>query len=39
MLFKEVIAVYSENHIKPVNTLCRQNAELLTAKTDGIYIQ
>jgi hypothetical protein len=28
MLFKEIIAVYSENHTKPINTLCRQNAEL-----------
>jgi hypothetical protein len=24
-LFKEIIAVYSENHTKHTNTLCRQN--------------
>jgi hypothetical protein len=22
MLFKEIIAVYSENHVKPINTKC-----------------
>jgi hypothetical protein len=31
MLFKEIIAVYSENHAKHINTLCGQNAELLNA--------
>jgi hypothetical protein len=25
-LFKEIIAVYSENHKKPINALCGQNA-------------
>jgi hypothetical protein len=25
-LFKEIIAVYSENHTKPINKLCEQNA-------------
>jgi hypothetical protein len=25
-LFKEIIAVYSENHTKPINTLCGQDA-------------
>jgi hypothetical protein len=25
-LFKEIIAVYSKNHTKPTNTMCRQNA-------------
>jgi hypothetical protein len=25
MLFREIIAVYSENHIKTTNTLCGQN--------------
>jgi hypothetical protein len=31
MLFKEIIAVYSETHTskKPVNTFCGQNAEML----------
>jgi hypothetical protein len=27
-LFKEIIAVYSESHMKPMNTLCGQTAEL-----------
>jgi hypothetical protein len=26
MLFKEIIAVYSENHTKQINTLCGKNA-------------
>jgi hypothetical protein len=29
MVFKEIIDVYSENHTKPLNTLCGQNAKLL----------
>jgi hypothetical protein len=29
---KEIIAENSENHTKPVNTLCGQNAELLIVK-------
>jgi hypothetical protein len=36
-LFKEVIAVYSENHTKPINTLCGQNVELLFIKAGGTY--
>jgi hypothetical protein len=32
VLFEEIIAVYSENLTKPVNTLCGQNAELLALK-------
>jgi hypothetical protein len=31
----EIITVYSENHTKPVNTFCRQNAELLIIKAGG----
>jgi hypothetical protein len=31
MLFKEIIAVYSDNHIKPIN------ATLLNVKADGSY--
>jgi hypothetical protein len=27
MLFREIIAVYCENHTEHINTLCRQNAE------------
>jgi hypothetical protein len=37
ILFKEIIAVYSENHTKPRNTLCGQNVELLIVKADGEY--
>jgi hypothetical protein len=37
MLFREIIAVYSENGMKPINTLCGQNAELLNVKVDGAY--
>jgi hypothetical protein len=33
MLFKEVIAAYSENHTEAINT----NAALLNAKADGSY--
>jgi hypothetical protein len=36
-LFKEVIDVYSENHTKPANTLCGENAELLIVKVRGTY--
>jgi hypothetical protein len=35
MLFKAVIAVYSENHMKAQITLCRQTAELLNVKAGG----
>jgi hypothetical protein len=31
-LFKEIIAVYTENHTKHINTFCGQNAELLNGK-------
>jgi uracil DNA glycosylase len=34
-LFEEVIAVYSENHTKPINILCGQNAKLLIIKASG----
>jgi hypothetical protein len=37
MLFKEIIAVYSENHTKHLNTLCEQNAELFSVKVGGKY--
>jgi hypothetical protein len=33
-----MIADYSENHIKPINTLRGQNAELLTVRTGDIYV-
>jgi hypothetical protein len=32
MLYKEIVAVYSEIHIKQINTLCGQNVELMTVK-------
>jgi hypothetical protein len=34
---KEIFAVYSENHTKPTNTLCGQNAELLIVKVSSTY--
>jgi hypothetical protein len=38
MLFKEIIAVQSENHTKPTNVLCGRKVELLlTEKADGLY--
>jgi hypothetical protein len=37
MLFKEIIAVYSENYTKPINTLRGQNAEVLIVQADGTY--
>jgi hypothetical protein len=33
MLFKEIIAVYSENHTKPINT-----KQLLIVEAGGTYI-
>jgi hypothetical protein len=33
----EIIAVYTENHTKPINTPCGQNAELLIVKAGGTY--
>ena len=32
MLYREIIAVYSQIHTKHVNTLCGQNVELLNVK-------
>jgi hypothetical protein len=32
MLFKEIIALCSENYTKHINTLCGQNEELLIVK-------
>jgi hypothetical protein len=36
-LFKEIIAVYSEYHMKHINTFCGQNAEFLIIKAGGTY--
>ena len=32
MLYREIIAVYSEIHTEYINTLCGQNVELLNVK-------
>ena len=32
MLYREIIAVCSQIHIKPINTLCGQNVESLNVK-------
>jgi len=32
MLYRDIIAVCSEIHTKPMNTLCGQNVELLNVK-------
>jgi hypothetical protein len=37
MLFEEIIAFCSENHMKPISTFCRQNAELFNVKVGGSY--
>jgi hypothetical protein len=35
VLFREKLAVCSDNHKKPINTLCGQNAELLIVEAGG----
>jgi hypothetical protein len=37
MLFRETVAVYCENHMEHINTLCGQNAEFKYVKADGTY--
>jgi hypothetical protein len=37
MLYREIIAVCSRIHRKRINTLCRQNVELLNVKPRGTY--
>ena len=43
MLYREIIAVFSEIHTKHINTLCGQNVELFNVKlavhivTTGFY--
>jgi hypothetical protein len=37
MLFTEIIAIYSENHTKPINTFCGQNAKLLNVKAGDAH--
>jgi hypothetical protein len=36
-MFKDIIAPYSENNTKPINTFSGQNIELLILKADAIY--
>jgi hypothetical protein len=35
MLFREIIAVYCENHTEHINTLCGQNAEFLIVRSQS----
>jgi hypothetical protein len=37
MPFKEIIAVYFENHTKPINKFRGQNAELFIIKAGGAF--
>jgi hypothetical protein len=37
MLFREIIAVYYENHTEHINTLCGQNAKFWYVKSCGTY--
>ena len=37
MLYREIIAVYSQIHTKHINTLCALNVELLCVKPVVIY--
>ena len=37
MLYREIIAVYSDIHTKHINTLCVQKVELLIVKSGGTY--
>jgi hypothetical protein len=36
-VFTETLAVYCENHTEHINSLRRQNAEILYVKAGGIY--
>jgi hypothetical protein len=38
MLFRETVAVYCENHTEQLNTLCGQNAKLLSVKATKCII-
>jgi hypothetical protein len=37
MLYREIIAVCSDIHIKHINTLCGQNVEFVNVKPGGTY--
>jgi hypothetical protein len=36
-MFREKTIVYSEMHMKHINTLCEQNSELINVKVSGMY--
>jgi hypothetical protein len=36
-MFRGIIVVHYDNHKKPINTLCGQNAELLNVEAGGTY--
>jgi hypothetical protein len=36
MMFKEIIIIYYENNVKPINTFSEQNEELMIIKAGGI---
>jgi hypothetical protein len=36
MMFREKITVYSENHVKHINALCRQNASSRFVKAGDV---
>jgi hypothetical protein len=38
MLFREIIAVYCENHTEHINTLCGQNAEFSSYLTGNTFL-
>jgi hypothetical protein len=37
ILYREIIAVYSQIHTKHINTLCGQNVAFLNVKAGGTY--
>jgi hypothetical protein len=37
MLYREIVAVFSEIHTTHINTLCGQNVELYVVKLGGMY--
>jgi hypothetical protein len=38
MLSREIIAVYSEKYMKPIDTLCGRNEKLLILKEGGTQL-
>jgi hypothetical protein len=37
-MYREIIYVYSDSHMKQISVLCGQSAELLITKADGTCI-